>query len=108
MAPADTTQATWLRALATTTVANVYETSARSLAERPEVDDFGLWTIARRLATAIQRANAEVIDVAKKTEKYAKVMGNHCSSLSLLGRRGRCPRGARRRQSLLPFAGSGD
>src|SRR3984957_14393686 len=57
-------------ALATTTVANVFETSATSLADRPEIDAFGLWTTARRLATAIQRANAEVIDVAKKTKKY--------------------------------------
>lgn len=57
-------------ALATTTVANVFETSATTLADRPEIDAFGLWTIARRLATAIQRANAEVIDVAKKTKKY--------------------------------------
>jgi PPM family protein phosphatase len=57
-------------ALATTTVANVFETSATTLGHRPEVDDFGLWTMARRIATAIQRANAEVIDIAKKTEKY--------------------------------------
>jgi protein phosphatase len=57
-------------ALATTTVANVFETSATSLADRPEVDDFGLWTMARRLAAAIQHANAEVIEVAKKTAKY--------------------------------------
>lgn len=57
-------------ALATTTVANVFETSAKSLGDRPEVDDFGLWTMARRLATAIQRANTEVIEVAKKTAKY--------------------------------------
>jgi serine/threonine protein phosphatase PrpC len=57
-------------ALATTTVANVFETSAATLGSRPEIDDLGLWTMARRLATAIQRANAEVIDVAKKTAKY--------------------------------------
>jgi protein phosphatase len=57
-------------ALATTTVANVFETSATSLGDRPEIDAFGLWTMARRLATAIQRANVEVIEVAKKTEKY--------------------------------------
>src|SRR5215469_8134738 len=31
-------------ALATTTVANVFETSALSLADRPEIDQFGLWT----------------------------------------------------------------
>jgi protein phosphatase len=57
-------------ALATTTVANVFETTAKTLAQRPEVDDFGLHTIARRLATAIQKAHVEVVDVAKKTAKY--------------------------------------
>ena len=57
-------------ALATTTVANVFETTARTLGDRPELDEFGLWTLARRLATAIQRANSEVIEIAKKAEKY--------------------------------------
>jgi PPM family protein phosphatase len=61
-------------ALATTTVANVFETSAAALEGRPDIDQFGLWTLARRLATAIQRANAEVIDIAKKAQKY-KGMG---------------------------------
>src|SRR5215475_10981772 len=37
-------------ALATTTVANVFETSAAALADRDEVDEFGLWTMSRRLA----------------------------------------------------------
>jgi len=57
-------------ALATTTVANVFETSATTLVDRPEVDRFGLWTVARRLSAAIHRANDEVIDVAKKTARY--------------------------------------
>jgi serine/threonine protein phosphatase PrpC len=57
-------------ALATTTVANVFESSATALAERPEIDDLGLWTTARRLAAAIRRANSEVIEVAKRTAKY--------------------------------------
>ena len=57
-------------ALATTTVANVFETSATTLAQRPEIDDLGLWTIARRVAAAIRRANTEIIEVAKKTAKY--------------------------------------
>jgi serine/threonine protein phosphatase PrpC len=57
-------------ALAATTVANVFETSAATLGRRPEIDEFGLWTMARRLATAVQRANAEVIEIAKKTAKY--------------------------------------
>jgi len=57
-------------ALATTTVANVFESSATSLADRPEIDRFGLWTDARRLSAAIHRANAEIIDIAKRSEKY--------------------------------------
>src|ERR1035438_10061162 len=33
-------------ALATTTVANVFETSAATLSHRPEIDELGLWTSA--------------------------------------------------------------
>jgi serine/threonine protein phosphatase PrpC len=57
-------------ALATTTVANIFETTAKSLGERAEIDEFGLWTMARRLSAAIHRANAEIIDIAKKSKKY--------------------------------------
>jgi protein phosphatase len=57
-------------ALATSTVAHVYEASGKSLAERPDVDQFGLWTGARRLAAAIHRANLEIIDIAKKSKRY--------------------------------------
>jgi serine/threonine protein phosphatase PrpC len=57
-------------ALATSTVANVFETTAASLKDRPEVDQFGLWTGARRLAAAIHRANMEIIDIAKKASRY--------------------------------------
>jgi protein phosphatase len=57
-------------ALATTTVANVFETTARLLKDKPEVDQFGLWTMARRLGTAIHRANDEIVEVARKTAKY--------------------------------------
>ncbi|MGH7271203.1 MAG: PP2C family protein-serine/threonine phosphatase [Polyangiaceae bacterium] len=57
-------------ALATTTVANVFETTAASLGDRPDIDQFGLWTIARRLSAAIHRANAEIVDIAKKSKKY--------------------------------------
>jgi protein phosphatase len=57
-------------ALAATTVANIFEATAKSLKDRPDVDSFGFWTTARRLATAIHRANAEIVEVARKTEKY--------------------------------------
>jgi protein phosphatase len=69
-------------ALATTTVANVFETSATSLADRPEIDQHGLWTIARRLSAAIHRANAEIIDIAKKSSKY-QGMGTTIVALAL-------------------------
>jgi serine/threonine protein phosphatase PrpC len=71
-------------ALAATTVANVFETSAATLGRRPEIDEFGLWTMARRLATAVQRANAEVIDIAKKSEKY-QGMGTTVVALAFSG-----------------------
>jgi serine/threonine protein phosphatase PrpC len=57
-------------ALATTTVANIFETTAKSLGKRAEIDEFGLWTMARRLSAAIHRANVEIIDIAKKSRKY--------------------------------------
>lgn len=57
-------------ALATTAVANVFESSATTLADRPEIDQFGLWTVARRLSAAIHRANADIIEIAKKASKY--------------------------------------
>jgi protein phosphatase len=57
-------------ALATSTVANIFETTAKSLGERPEIDEFGLYTMARRLSAAIHRANADIVDIAKKSKKY--------------------------------------
>jgi protein phosphatase len=57
-------------ALATTAVANVFESTATTLADRPEIDQFGLWTVARRLSAAIHRANADIIEIAKKSSKY--------------------------------------
>src|SRR5579872_4848670 len=69
-------------ALATTTVANVFETSGTALSERPEVDQFGLFTVARRLSAAIHRANAEIIDIARKAERY-QGMGTTLVALAL-------------------------
>ena len=57
-------------AIAATTAANVFETTAKTMGERPEIDHLGLSVTARRLAVAIQHANAEVIEIAKKTERY--------------------------------------
>jgi serine/threonine protein phosphatase PrpC len=57
-------------ALATSTVANLFETTASSLIKRPEIDQFGLWTIARRLSAAIHSANSEIIEIAKQAKTY--------------------------------------
>jgi protein phosphatase len=57
-------------ALATTTVANVFETSGAMHADAPELDSVGLPSVARRLSAAIHRANAEIIDIAKRSERY--------------------------------------
>src|SRR5258708_1309258 len=68
-------------ALATTTIANVFESSARALADRPEIDDLGLFTIARRLAAAVRRANSEIIEIAKTTANY-RGMGTTIAALA--------------------------
>jgi protein phosphatase len=57
-------------AIATTTVANVFETSAAAMANAPEIDAAGMWTVARRLSSAMHRANVEIIDMAKRSAKY--------------------------------------
>jgi protein phosphatase len=55
-------------ALAATSIANYLEKSL-SL-EEPEMDRFGLYTKARKLACAIQHANREIIEVARSSSKY--------------------------------------
>ena len=61
-------------ALATSSIANAYETSADFLSDRPDVDMFGLYTDARRLAAAIQKANQDILEIAKSSDRH-KGMG---------------------------------
>src|SRR5262245_19232796 len=49
-------------ALATPSIANYFETSEPHYADRPDIDSYGLPTGARRLATAIQGANRDIIE----------------------------------------------
>jgi protein phosphatase len=57
-------------ALATTSIANAFETTADQLHDRPDVDNFGLFVDARRLASAIHKANADVVELAKSSQRF--------------------------------------
>ncbi len=54
-------------ALATTSVAHFYERTQAAAATWPDFDGVGLHTGARRLATAIQRANQEIVEIAQSS-----------------------------------------
>lgn len=60
-------------ALATTSLANAFESTAKSFPGSEEEDDLGP-PAARRLATAIHRANKDIVEIAKSSNKY-KGMG---------------------------------
>jgi len=69
-------------ALATTSLANYFEATDRAFAELPDVDSFGLLTGARRLAAGIQRANRDIVEIAKTSHKY-KGMGTTVVAVSM-------------------------
>lgn len=57
-------------AMATTTVAKYFDASEAEFRGRPDLDAFGLWTAARRLSLAVQKANTAVIEIARSANKY--------------------------------------
>ena len=57
-------------AIATTAIAHHFEQTKTGFAKLPEIDGLGLPSAARRLATAIQRANREVLEVAKSSTRH--------------------------------------
>lgn len=57
-------------AIAVTSIANFFESTARAMAGKPDIDDFGLSIGARRVAAAIQRASRDVVEIAKSSHKY--------------------------------------
>jgi serine/threonine protein phosphatase PrpC len=69
-------------ALATTAVANFFEATGHGAAE-PDLDAFGLPIAARRLATALQRANEDILEIAKTSNKL-RGMGTTAVALSCL------------------------
>ncbi|MGE0785565.1 MAG: PP2C family serine/threonine-protein phosphatase [Sandaracinaceae bacterium] len=56
-------------ALATTSAAHYFESTQDAAAHAPVFDEMGLPWAARRLATAFQRANQEVIEVADSSDR---------------------------------------
>ena len=57
-------------ALAVTSIAHHFEETEAEALTAPPFDDLGLSTAARRLATAVQYANREVIQVAKSSDRH--------------------------------------
>ena len=57
-------------AMAATTLAKYFDSSEADFRGRPELDAFGLWSAARRLSLAVQKANTAVIEIARSANKY--------------------------------------
>jgi protein phosphatase len=70
-------------ALATTAVVHFYEQTQAAALNWPEFDGVGLHTGARRLATAIQRANQEIVDIARSSAQK-KGMGTTIVALHMV------------------------
>jgi serine/threonine protein phosphatase PrpC len=56
-------------AIATRSIASFFESTRQAYRGKPDIDEFGLWTGARRLGMAVQRANRDVIEVAASSNK---------------------------------------
>ena len=56
-------------ALATTAIANFFEGTGHGRGEEPDLDSYGMPIVGRRLAAALQRANDDILDIAKSSNK---------------------------------------
>jgi serine/threonine protein phosphatase PrpC len=72
-------------ALATTAIANFFEATGAartgSTTEEPDLDAFGLPIAARRLAAALQKANDDILEIAKTSNKL-RGMGTTAVAIS--------------------------
>lgn len=73
-------------ALATTAIANFFESSGHGV-EEPDFDQFGLSIAARRLAAALQKANEDILEIAKTSNKL-RGMGTTAVAVSCFERTG--------------------
>jgi PPM family protein phosphatase len=74
-------------ALATTAIANFVEATGPGNQDEPELDAFGLPIAARRLAAALQKANDDILDIAKTSNKL-RGMGTTAVAVSCSERTG--------------------
>jgi protein phosphatase len=76
-------------ALATTAIANFFEATGHTGhgAEEPDLDAFGLPIAARRLAAALQKANDDILEIAKTSNKL-RGMGTTAVAVSCFPLRG--------------------
>jgi len=78
-------------ALATTAIANFFEATGHATrvgeAEEPDLDAFGLPIAARRLAASLQKANDDILDIAKTSNKL-RGMGTTAVAVSCFERTG--------------------
>jgi PPM family protein phosphatase len=61
-------------ALATTSIARFFESTAKEVCTKPEMNEFGVLEGERRMAIAIQKANQDIIEISKTSNKH-KGMG---------------------------------
>src|SRR5689334_9150270 len=57
-------------AIATSALAKFFDASEAEFRTKPEMDQFGLFTAARRLSTAVQNANGAVIEIARSSNRF--------------------------------------
>jgi protein phosphatase len=74
-------------ALATTAVASYFEATEKESRSQPDLDEFGLWTGARRLAAAVHRANTEVYGIGRTSTQH-RGMGTTVVAAALSPRSG--------------------
>jgi protein phosphatase len=56
--------------LAMASIANHFEATEPDYKKLPDVDRFGIPTNARRLSSAIRKANADIVEISKSAKKY--------------------------------------
>lgn len=69
-------------ALATTSLANFFESTEERMKGLPDVDAFGLSKGERRLAAGIQHANRDIVEISKTSNKH-KGMGTTVVAISV-------------------------
>ncbi|CAN5225806.1 N/A [soil metagenome] len=70
-------------ALATTAIANFFAGTGHGRGEEPDTDAYGMPIVGRRLAAAVQRANDDILEIAKSSNKL-RGMGTTAVAIAAL------------------------